>query len=321
MGKQYRMKMKRVVITGATGEIGIALVQLMIKNGIEVLAICRPASHRLKYLPKSDYVKVIECDLSELRFLQITDKKYDVLYHFAWCASYGLEKENPYIQNDNIKYTLDAVELAARLGCHLFVGAGTQAEYGLQNTPLTPQLPTFPQTMYGTAKLSAGYFSRFLCIQKGISHVWVRIASVYGPCDGPYTLITYIMEQLAHQQDILLTPCEQIWDYLYTEDAAKGFYLIGQKIKENKVYCLGSGNAIPLSIYMKEVQAFAQEKGICAKVKIGAKPYNEKQIMYLCANIDALKLDTGFCPKISFRQGLEKTYQWKEQEKNHGINK
>ena len=313
--------MNGVVITGATGEIGIALVQLMVKECVEVLAICRPASQRLKYLPKSDYVKVIECDLGDLHSLGLDEKKYDVFYHFGWCASYGLERDNPYIQNDNIKYTLDAVELASKLGCRLFVGAGTQAEYGYQNVPLTPQLPTFPQTMYGVAKLSAGYFSRFLCVQKGLTHVWVRIASVYGPCDGPYTLITYIMEQLVHHQDILLTPCEQMWDYLYTEDAARAFYLIGKEIKENKVYCLGSGKAKPLKTYMKEVQDFAQKKGICTKVKVGAKPYRENQIMYLCANIDALKLDINFCPETSFRQGLEKTFQWKEKEKKYGIDK
>lgn len=315
------MRTKRIVVTGATGEIGIALVKLMVKKGIEVLAICRPASQRLKYLPESNHVKVIECELSDLRSLWELEEKYDVFYHFAWCASYGSEKDNPYIQTRNIEYTLDAVELASKLGCRLFIGAGTQAEYGPQNVPLTPQLPTSPQTMYGAAKLSAGYFSKLLCAQKGITHVWVRIASVYGPCDGPYTLITYIMEQLMHQQDILLTPCEQIWDYLYTDDAARAFYLIGQKINANKVYCLGSGKASPLSVYMKEVADFTQEKGICTKVRIGAKPYREKQIMYLCANIDALKLDTGFCPEISFRQGLEKTYQWKKQEGNYATNK
>ena len=38
-----------------------------------------------------------------------------------------------YIQNKNVEYTLDAVYLAKRFGCDTFIGAGSQAEYGIVN--------------------------------------------------------------------------------------------------------------------------------------------------------------------------------------------
>ena len=50
------------------------------------------------------------------------------------------------MQEPNIQYTMDAVCLAKRLGCKLFVGAGSQAEYGRvdgkigSNTPVNPEV-------------------------------------------------------------------------------------------------------------------------------------------------------------------------------------
>lgn len=297
--------MKKVVITGPTGEIGLALIERLIKEQVEVLAICRPNSWRRNLLPGSPYVKVIECDLANLKELFTLKETYDVFYHFGWCASYGAERENLYLQNLNVQYELDAVELAAHLGCKKFIGAGTQAEYGRKNEPLKPDTATFPETAYGAAKLCAGQFSRLACRQKGISHIWVRICSVYGFGDGPYTLITYIMNQLKKQEDIELTPCEQIWDYLYVEDAAEAFYRIGAMVEEEKIYCLGSGQERTLLSYMQEVEQFARDKGLKSKVKIGAKPYGANQMMYLCADISELKKDIGYEPNISFYEGLE----------------
>lgn len=307
--------MKKVVITGPTGEIGLALLKRLIEEKIEVLAICRPDSHRREFIPNSPYVKVIECDLSRLKDLFDLKEQYDTFYHFGWCASYGAERENLYLQNQNVQYELDAVELAAHLGCKKFIGAGTQAEYGRKDKPLRPDTETSPETAYGAAKLCAGQFSRLACRQKDITHIWIRICSVYGFGDGPYTLITYIMNQLEKQDDIELTPCKQIWDYLYAKDAAESFYRIGTMVEEEKVYCLGSGQAKPLHMYMQEVERFVLDKGFSSKIKIGAKHYGVNQMMYLCADISELQKDTGFCPQTSFYEGIEDIWNQKQKYK------
>lgn len=307
--------MRRVVISGPTGEIGIALIRRLVQEKIEVLAICRPGSHRRKLIPQSPYVKVVECDLSDLKNLSPLEETYDVFYHFGWCASYGAERENLYLQNRNVEYELDAVDLAARLGCKKFIGAGTQAEYGRKDRPLTPDMETTPETAYGAAKLCAGHFSKLACKQKEIVHIWVRICSVYGFGDGPNTLITYIMQQLEKQEDIELTPCQQQWDYLYAGDAAEAFYRIGMSVNEDKVYCLGSGQAKPLYIYMQEVERFARAKGVVSQIKIGAKPYGEQQMMYLCADIDRLQRDIGTFVSTDFYQGLEAIWQLNQEYK------
>ena len=57
------MKIKNVIITGPTGAVGIALINECIKNGISVTAVCRKSSKRIDHLPKSQLVKVVECNL------------------------------------------------------------------------------------------------------------------------------------------------------------------------------------------------------------------------------------------------------------------
>lgn len=77
--------MKRAIITGATGAIGMALIQELIQNDIEVLVLCREGSKRNEQIPVHPFVTVKMCSLDQLSALENdTDKKYDVFYHFAW---------------------------------------------------------------------------------------------------------------------------------------------------------------------------------------------------------------------------------------------
>lgn len=89
---------------------------------------------------------MVETDLSEIsRLSQLINDKYDVFYHLAWAGTTGKARNDMYLQNENIKFTLDAVELASKLGCKVFIGAGSQAEYGRYEGRLTPDTPVFPE--------------------------------------------------------------------------------------------------------------------------------------------------------------------------------
>ena len=58
--------MKRVIITGPTGTIGVALTDILTKSDCEVYAICRPNSSNIKNLKNRENLHVIECDISNL---------------------------------------------------------------------------------------------------------------------------------------------------------------------------------------------------------------------------------------------------------------
>ena len=113
--------------------IGLATINECLKNNVSVLAIVRENTTRLDRLPKSDLIKIINCNIDKLDSIDTNnlDTDYDVFYHFAWGHTAKAERDNPLMQEQNVKYTLDAVKLASTLGCKKFIGAGSQAEYGM----------------------------------------------------------------------------------------------------------------------------------------------------------------------------------------------
>lgn len=307
--------MNRIVITGPTGAIGMALINKCIQEGKEVLAICHRGSKRSCRIPKHPLVKIIEADMSEYENYQLfPELKYDCFYHLAWQGTFGITRNDTKVQADNIRYTISAVELADRLGCTAFIGAGSQAEYGRIEGKLTGETPAFPENSYGMAKLCAGQMSRLLCTQKKIKHIWARILSVYGPYDGEYTMIMSALKKMLRHEETLFTKGEQQWDYLYSEDAAEALLKLAIHGKDGKIYCLGSGQTAPLVKYIETMQEVAGSQGTLG---IGKLAYHELQVMYLCADIRELVKDIGFTPKTSFEEGIGKTIGWlRSYEKN-----
>lgn len=295
--------MKRAIVAGATGAIGTALVNELIKNNIEVLVLIRPESQRKGNIANSPLVSVLECGMDDYsEAVNLSGKEYDVFYHFAWAGAAGPGRHDMYLQNQNVKYALDAVEMAKRFGCKRFIGAGSQAEYGRHEGLLKADTPTFPEMGYGYAKLCAGQMTRDYAHQLGIEHIWTRILSVYGPNDGAQSMVMSTINKLLNGEVPQFTKGEQMWDYLYSGDAAKAFFLLGDKGVDGKTYVLGSGNARPLAEYIRIIR---DEVNPYAKINLGAVPYAPKQVMYLKADIEELRKDTGFEPTMKFEDGIK----------------
>lgn len=300
--------MERAVLTGATGAIGVALIHELIEKNIEVLVLCRKDSRRRQNIPLHPLVRIRYYSLDELADLyNDTDTKYDVFYHFAWEGTMGNSRNDMYLQNRNVQYTLDAVNAAERLGCKVFIGAGSQAEYGRCGSDLNSRTPVFPENGYGIAKLCAGQMSRVICEQKGMKHIWARVLSVYGPFDNAGTMIMSTIGKILHGETPSLTKGEQLWDYIYSQDAAKAFLLLAEHGADGKVYCIGSGKAFPLAYYIECVRNLINPD---VNLGMGAIPYQPKQIMYLCADISELTKDTGFVPVYTFDEGIRRTITW-----------
>ena len=292
--------MKKIIVTGATGCVGSAIVRRALVQGMEVTCIVHEGSKRLGNLPQDERVKIVECNLSNYNSLNI-DGQHDAFIHMAWEKTFGVSRDDAETQTRNIQYTLDACHLAKRCGCQVFVGAGSQAEYGLQTVDLTPDLPVNPESGYGIAKYAAGKLSAMLCKSLGIRQNWVRILSVYGPNDGENTLISYVIRELKAGRSPELTKCEQTWDYLYADDAGDAILSIAGKGVDGKVYPLGSGNGRKLSEYIEDIRNVINP---AIKVKYGAKDYYPHQPMHLVADINPLEEDTGWKPQFLFDNSI-----------------
>ena len=293
--------MKKIIVTGATGCVGSAVVRRALAQGMEVTCIVHEGSKRLGNLPQDERVKIVECNLSNYNSLNIGGQ-HDAFIHMAWEKTFGASRDDAETQTRNIQYTLDACHLAKRCGCQVFVGAGSQAEYGAQSVDLTPDLPVNPESGYGIAKYAAGKLSAMLCKSLGIRQNWVRILSVYGPNDGENTLISYVIRELKAGRSPELTKCEQTWDYLYADDAGDAILAIAEKGVEGKAYPLGSSIGRKLSDYIEDIR---QAINPSVEVKLGVREYYPHQPMHLVADIKDLNEDTDWKPCIPFEEGIK----------------
>lgn len=313
--------MKTVAISGCTGPIGTALIKKCIKEGIKVIAYVRPGSERRDLIPKHDLVKISDYDLKDFAKMSrlsgmLKLPEVDAFYHLAWEGTAEDKWDDAETQTVNIQYTLDAVKLAHAMKAGVFVGAGSQAEYGRVDDILRPDTPVNPENAFGAAKLCAGQLSRIMCAQFGIKHIWTRILSVYGPYDGNDTMIISTIRKLLKGEKPALTMGEQEWDYLYSEDAAEALYLLGEcnystEYKDadrgGKIYCLGSGKSYPLKEYINVLRDVINKD---IEIGYGEIPYSDKEVMHLCADISKLTEDTGFEPQMPFPKGIVLTVKY-----------
>ena len=307
--------MKKAVITGPTGAVGVALIEELLAHHVEVTAVCRPASGRMGQIPRHPLVQVVQCDLSQLPTLgrQLLHD-YDTFYHFGWDGPFGEARQDLTLQTQNVLYTLEAVKLAQQLGCTKFIGAGSQSEFGHVDGVLHPYMPCMPDNGYGIAKLAAGWMSRLECQKRGLQHHWCRIVSTYGRYDGDYTLIMSTILRFLDGKSMQFTKGDQIWDYLYNKDAARAFRLVAEKGKDGSLYCFGTGNVRPLKAYIEIIR---DQINPAIPLRFGELPYYPNQVMHLQADIANLTEDTGFIPSYTFEQGIAETIAWVKEKKRH----
>lgn len=300
---------RTAVVTGPTGAVGTALCKKLLDEGVTVYAVIRPNSARASALPKHDNLHTVACDaacLNELPAL-MEGVRADAFYHFAWAHTTGAGRNDMPAQILNIQYTIDAVRAAHALGCSVFIGAGSQAEYGRVEGVLHADTPAFPENGYGMAKLCAGQMSRTECGALGLDHVWVRILSVYGPRDGMGSMVSSTIRKLLTGECPDLTEGVQKWDFLYSEDAADALYRCAVSGRNGAVYPLGGGRAIPLRDYIVEIRDAIDPR---LPLGFGKVPYGPLQVMHLEADISDLTRDTGFTPAVPFEKGIRQTIEW-----------
>lgn len=308
--------MKKAYITGPTGAIGRALIDKLNSEGVHVTVMVRPDSQRADNLISEGILKnaeIIKCDLKDLKKIDVAASDEDsVFYHLGWMGTSGAARMDMKLQLKNTEYTIDAVELAAKLKCRRFVGVGSQAEYGTYDVKLTNGTPCNPENGYGIAKLMAGQMSGIRAHQLGLEHVWTRVLSVYGVGDNENTLIASLVSNLMKGREVHCTKGEQIWNYISSKDAAEYLYRLGDADSaDGMTYCIAGPKARPLKEYMEMVREAVTEANAgneCPSI-IYDRPYPEGQVMHLDADISETIKVTGYSPTIDFEEGIRELIQ------------
>ncbi len=309
-------EIRSVMITGASGMLGATLTRLLLSKGIRVAAVVRPGSAKRENLPEgAEGLTILEADLSDLKKLKF-DGKIDAFFHFAWAGAFGEARNDTALQEANVDATLQAVKKAASFGAKVFVGSGSQAEFGLVDARLNDKTCCHPVTEYGRCKAKAYVLGAALAGTLKTDFVWTRILSLYGPYDNPYTLVSSAVDAFLRGGRFACTPGEQIWDYLYSEDAAAIFYGLARFGRHGEAYIVGNGTERPLKEYITDIRDAVDP---ALPIGFGERPYNENQVMRLTCDMTKTNAVTGRTERTPFFEGIQKTVAWRKEktEKRH----
>jgi UDP-glucose 4-epimerase len=308
------MNSLRAVVTGATGFIGSKLCEELLIRGWSVYAIIRADSKNQSRLPIHPNLFCIEGSMDSVSqwgsVLKGLNNQFQAFYHLAW-EGVGNSLRNDSVQFGNLNPTLETVKLAKELGCNQWIGTGSQAEYGPANIRISEDAITRPTTLYGASKLSAGLLSQIWGRELGIYCQWVRVFSTYGPGDNGGWMLTDVIKHLLAGTQPKLTLGEQLWDYLYVNDAAKALVSLAvSNLTSSGVYNLGYGKSQPIR---KIVEIARDQINPSFPLVFGELPYRPDQVMHLEANIDKLQNHTGWVPKTDLVSGIKQTIEYIKQ--------
>lgn len=255
------------IVTGASGFLGLDICEELLHQGHQIYAVCRRESKGLGNLPKDKNLNIVWADLNHLNDIPKQVDQADVFIHLAWQGTVSGGRFNPELQAENIQNAFTAIRVAKQLGCKLFVDAGSQAEYGTVTDIITEETPCNPFSEYGKAKLLVWKKGKVLCQELGLKYIHLRIFSVYGENDHPYTLVMSLIQKMIKNEPMNLSPCTQNWNYIYSEDAAKMIVgLCNHAINESsftaEVYNIASNDTRLLKDFVERMKELTHSMSI-----------------------------------------------------------
>lgn len=258
------------IITGATSFIGLELTRYLLEQGHTVIAVCRPSSNGLVFIPEG--VEIVSSEMCNYGELDSKISEADVFINLAWGGTGHNGRNVADIQNENISHTIDAMYVAKKMGCKLFLESGSQAEYGSTTEPQREDSVCNPFSEYGKAKLRVKDNLFVLSEELGIKYIHLRIFSVFGEQDHPWTLILSVLDKMLRNEPVDLSPCTQNWNFIYVKDAVRMIAILCEKavidsMFQHEIYNIASDDTRQLREFVERMKVLSNSS---SKLNYGA---------------------------------------------------
>ncbi len=292
----------KVLVTGAGGFIGQAVVRALVARGLTVIGTYR--SERAPDIPEVIWERVDLVDQAAVRAL-LERRRPDALVALAWRIG------PDYLQSlENfrwIEYGIDLIIDFAETGGRRVVFCGSCMEYDWsREAPLVEdETPLAPSTEYGAAK--AALFTAFgsLCGRLGLSGAWARPFFLYGPGESPRRLAADVILSLLEGREALCTHGRQKRDFLHVDDVGGAIVALLASDMQGPVN-IGSGTAIPLAALIEEI---GRQTGRADLVRLGARAARPDDAPLVEASVARLtQLD--WTPRHDLETGIADTIAW-----------
>lgn len=299
--------MKKVIVTGANGFVGSALVKELLKHDVEVLALDMPECNA--NIPVDDKVSFLGLTLNNIGRLKdlVAERNFDCFYHFAWAGSAGAARADTKLQLQNAQWAIDCLRAAKDIACKRFVAAGSIMEHETIAAAYAQGNKPGLGYIYGSGKLVAHTMAMCVAADMGIDLVWAEITNAYGAGELSPRMVNTTIRKVINGEAPQFTAGTQNYDFVYIDDVARAFYLIGKNGKPFNEYLIGSSNAKPLKEFLLEMKAAIAPDLDFIFGDIPFTGINLPLEKYDCSKTET---DTGFKAEISFGEGCKKTMDW-----------
>lgn len=256
--------MNKAIVTGSTGLIASGVVECLLENNIEVLALGRKeiVDSRIKHLTNCTNLTYLQLEMSEIDSLpkQLKDINWSqgsdcVFYHFAWSGSERLADGSVQNQFNNVTYSSNAVIAAQELGCKKFINAGSQEERFIERyleSYWTKQAYHSNMGVYGSAKVSARDMCLLLAYLKKIDYIHTRISVIIEKNLETNNYVNSVLRKIANQEEVDTPMNNQLFDFISKEECGEVYYRLGKNGKNKVDYFVGSGNPMTLHEFFNE---------------------------------------------------------------------
>lgn len=294
-------KNKKILVTGATGFIGKALVSKLVGSNYQATGLSLKEG-------KIGKIKVFALDLLKKDQLKsfFGKNQFDIIVHLAARVPQTSSLvEQKLALKENISSTLNLLEEFAHSGIQKFIYASGVSVLGTPKSDLAvDELTTAkPESLYTASK----FFGEILCEQYGRKTnkdiVILRISAPYGPGQNPNNVIPLFLKSALSGRDIAIYGSgKRQQNFIYIDDVTRAI-LAAIKQKCSGIYNIGavrSTNTLDLAkIILKNIPQ--------SKSKIVFSFQDDPQENYrLKVNINKAQKELKFYPKVDIETGIKK---------------
>jgi len=282
-----------ILITGGNGFLGSALAEKFYNLDYKVSLLVRAESdlRRIQDQIKNYFIYKIskESDLQNI----LSESKPDIIIHTA--CNYGRKNESLMsIFDTNYRLgflILNEIHLLNKEIIFLNIG-----------TILPKQ-----NNLYSFSKFQFSELGKFISSNfKKIQFKNILLQHMYGPGDDESKFTSYVINScINNKEEVNLTTCNQLRDFIYIKDVVEAIALICNKISECDSIDIeiGSGILIPLKEFVLKSHELCNST---ANLNFGAIQINDNQIEIPAAKLDLLN-KLNWKPLYSIEKGLLET--------------
>ena len=307
--------MKRILITGSSGQIGTNLAFRLREMGYDIFGVDKRSNSW------TDEIPTLLQDLSStFRSHQggignVDYGKVDLVVHLAANAKVHELVEHPERAFDNFLMTFNVIEYCRQNNVPL-IFSSTREVYGdIKRYETSEQMASFSTTEspYSASKISSEAFIYSYSRCYDVKYIVFRFSNVYGRFDDDIErmerVIPLFYKKIREGQPITIFGKDEILDFTYIDDCVSGIASGVDKLLKGEVYnqtfnlAYGQGNSLAVVS-----DTFQEVLGVKADVTFEDARVGE--VTHYIADISNAKKLLAYSPKVDLRSGLINAAEW-----------